>query len=66
MEFTKVIWQNHKGERREHKLAQCTNHYARAWWTRCIFDCQGVSDMSLDERRASKFQFIGVENARNS
>ena len=58
---TKVIWQNRKGERREHSMGfQCTRFYAGDWFRRSIQECQGV--LSLDERRNSKLRLLEVRD----
>ena len=58
---TKVIWQNRKGEHREHSFGWiCTRFYAGDWWRRSIQECQGV--LSLDERRNSKLRLLEVRD----
>jgi len=63
MSVTKVIWQNRKGERMEHSMGfKCSLSYARDWFRRSIQECQGV--LSLDERRESKLNLVGITNTQ--
>ena len=64
MSVTKVIWQNRKGEQREHSMGfKCSLAYARDWFRRSIQECQGV--LSLDERRESKLKLISITNTQD-
>lgn len=58
--LTAVFWINRHGKEMRHALIKCTLNYARNWWRESILECQGI--LSVDEKRASKLQFLKAEN----